>query len=289
MTTWQDIFGIIHDSFGITQRLIAKRLNVSPSLINKIKSGTANPTIDNEDLFNASFKKGFMRSNQTNPPNEKTLLSHVKGTIEESYGWVMQDMHNIGCWDETDYKKFVMHLLNLAPSKKMKTSTPATTTESPQSKSSLESIRKKFIQLIKFYHVEDIIERKPAALNRMDSVCLNIFLKETETMYYDSTAYSSQLASSIRLYYDSLLKMALTLEGTLNNRFGFDDETSSINMEDDEEYNLNRHVIPELTPELIIESANPHSLWWIYLEEWGNFRHQMAFLYKQIDSLQSES
>ena len=48
------------------------------------------------------------------------------------------------------------------------------------------------------------------------------------------------LLSAVRSFIEALRIQVLSLDATLNSRFGFDDDTAFVNMEDDKDWNKNR-------------------------------------------------
>ena len=71
------------------------------------------------------------------------------------------------------------------------------------------------------------------------------------------------------------------MDATLNNRFGFDNDDASVNMEDDNEEfvenggQVNRTELPEWSLELVQAAKDPIHLLRSVISEWGNFRNEM--------------
>lgn len=155
-------------------------------------------------------------------------------------------------------------------------------------------IRNMFLEAIHQYRIMGIINRNPPILDRHDSACLNAFLGKTNSMVFNCNPQSSPLYASIKSFIDALQFQVLSLDATLNNRFGFDDETAAINMDNDNDLdednaNLNRLNLPELSIELIADADDPVNLLKIAVEDWGNFRSKMNILFDDISSWQGKA
>ena len=161
----------------------------------------------------------------------------------------------------------------------------------PQNQITSEQMYKLFLEGVHQYKVMDIINRKPAILNREDSASLNVFLSKIDILVPYHSPYDDSLYASMRSFIDALRIQVLTLDANLNNRFSFEDETASINMEDDKDCDEypNPLGLPELTPELIKSAYDPIGLTEILVRGWGNFRDKMNLLFKDISSWQSKS
>lgn len=97
---------------------------------------------------------------------------------------------------------------------------------------------------------------------------------------------------NIRTFIEALERQALSLVATLNINFGFKDENVSVNMRGDENLSVDKLKslgIPELTPKLIANAADPRRLCRSYIDEWEDFQRQMNFLFEDISSQQGKS
>lgn len=176
---------------------------------------------------------------------------------------------------------------------KQKEEEPAVSpTEIPQEQSP-EQIRNEFLETIHRYGIMDIINRDPPVLNRNDSKALTAFVKETEGLLYKDVT-----PPNIRSFIMTLEYRAIDLEGKLKFRFGSTNETASINMLGDKirlwdriisKVKAKRLGIPELTPELIENAADPLHLYRLLLEDWGSFRDQMNLWFEHISSNQDKT
>lgn len=172
--------------------------------------------------------------------------------------------------------------------------------ENPQRESPNEEIHDLFLKVTSACEVMDIINRKPAILNRDDSARLNAFLDRMDFLVPNTAPCNDPLLSAIRSFIEALRIQVLTLDTNLNSRFSFEDESASINMEDDKDWNENgsrkknrkkghRSNLPDLSLDLILESADPVNLAKLAVSEWGNFRDKMNLLFDEISSLQNGS
>lgn len=154
-----------------------------------------------------------------------------------------------------------------------------------------EQVRDLFLENVHHHKVMDLINRRPAILNREDSANLKVFLDRIDIQIPDYNPYDASLCASIQTFINALGIKVLTLDANLNNRFSFEDKTASINMENNEDCdeNPNPFGLPELTPELIKSAYNPIGLAEILVEEWGNFRDKMNLLFKDISTWQGKS
>lgn len=164
----------------------------------------------------------------------------------------------------------------------------------PQRKLSSEEICDLFLKATRACEVMDTINRKPAILNRDDSARLNAFLDRMDFLIPNAAPCDALLSASIRSFIDALRIQVLTLDANLNRRFSFEDESASINMEDDKDWKKNRRrghrpELPDLSLNLILKSADPVNLGKIAVLEWGNFRDKMNRLFEDISSWQSKS
>ena len=169
----------------------------------------------------------------------------------------------------------------------------------PQRKLSSEEIRDLFLKATCACEVMDTINRKPAILSRDDSARLNAFLDRMDFLIPNTASCNDLLLSAIRSFIEALRIQVLSLDATLNSRFGFDDDTAFVNMEDDKDWNKNREKgcrkkgrrekvrstkLPDLSLDLILESANPVNLAKLAVSEWGNFQDKMNQLFSEISS-----
>lgn len=163
----------------------------------------------------------------------------------------------------------------------------------PQKEITDKQIHSLFLKAIFDYKIMETINRKPAVLNREDSARLNTFLSLIDVLIPLNGSYKSSLYGSIGDFIRTLQSQVLSLDATLNNRFGFEDDTASVNMEDNENMgehskNISRVEIPELSIELFEDADDPAHLLKIAVDEWGNFRNKMNYLYNMISSWQDE-
>ncbi len=178
------------------------------------------------------------------------------------------------------------------------------------SEQSSNNVRDRFIKIISNLSIMDIINKKPPILYRIDSTKFNVDRIDLIQISPDPNHKDAELYTNIQSFTNRLSIQALSIEAVLNNRFGFDDESASINMEIAEDTsksnrckitNLHRRKIPksnrreitkqcrtkipELSLEVIADAQDPLHLVKIAVEEWGNFRDEMNFLYKEICTL----
>ena len=98
-----------------------------------------------------------------------------------------------------------------------------------------QKIRKEFLAAVNRYNVMKIIRRKPAVLNWDDSAYLNLFLKQMGQMNLNCVPYNDALCASIKGFIIYLHDQTMSLDAALSSRFKYQDETASVNMEDDTE------------------------------------------------------
>lgn len=112
MFLWSDVIQIILQTFEVTQNDLARLLNIDKSVLSKIKNGTRNipQNIDAEFVFKCVFDCENPESFTRNTPSD--ILSTLKEVIEGDYKEVRTSMDD--CWDEKDYKSFVITFLNRA-------------------------------------------------------------------------------------------------------------------------------------------------------------------------------
>lgn len=148
---------------------------------------------------------------------------------------------------------------------------------------SFERVRNIFMEGVRCFKVMDIVNRKPAILNREDSANLNIFIDRMDALIINSD-YRSQinpiLHASIKNFTEALQIQTLSLDAALNNRFDFEDESASINMEEpggcaNQTRRPHQLEIPELSLTIISDANDPLHLLEIAVKEWGNFRNNM--------------
>lgn len=110
MITWKDTISLMLAMFDrINQQELAKLIGVSESTLSKIKLGKRDASFDSKSVFHQVFDPDMPSS----PANDKPqfLLEILKGIIDRpEFGQVRKELDD--CWSETDYKTFVMTLLN---------------------------------------------------------------------------------------------------------------------------------------------------------------------------------
>ena len=154
-------------------------------------------------------------------------------------------------------------------------------------KSDAEQVRDFFVAAAQQFKVMESINRKPAILNRTDSANLNIFLREIEHLISGRNLDSS-LQIPIDNFTRALELKVLSLDATLNNRFGFENDAASCNMEEDDSDSaeghewVNRAGLPEWSIELVKAAEDPIYLLKMGISEWGNFRNEMNLLFETI-------
>ena len=163
-------------------------------------------------------------------------------------------------------------------------------------KETSDEMNEMFLRMTANYCVMEIINRRPPILYRADSVNLNVFVRKIENMLdntYEQKHNDAAVYVAIKIFYQKLYIQALSIEANLNMQFDFDEETSYedksafINMEEDEssielEGTSRFSEIPKLTPEIIRKANDPLGMVAVAIKEWGNFRDEMNFLYKEI-------
>ena len=110
MITWGDTIGIILDMFStVNQKQLAGLLGISVSSLSKIKTGKRKGSFESEAVFNQVFNPDMTSSPAKDTP--RYLLNSLKDIIgSPKYEKVYKGMAD--CWNETDYKTFVITLLN---------------------------------------------------------------------------------------------------------------------------------------------------------------------------------
>lgn len=163
-------------------------------------------------------------------------------------------------------------------------------TESPNEPTNAKEkqMQESFLTSVREYKVMEIINRKPAILNRYDSESFNVFCDQIRPLVPGGSSLNS-LESLIEIFADCLLRRVLSLDARLNNQFGYDDENASVNMEksdtgsDEHIRKLKGLGVPELTDELLAETEDSLGLIKLISDnEWGKFRIHMNFLYDKI-------
>lgn len=112
MITWEDTIQIIMLTFECKQQEIADQIGVSKSDMSKVKSGKRTPSsrFAPTHLYSKIFdpsKQGTLAHRSTD--DENGCLVNLKDIIEKEFGHVKSNLED--CWNETDYKSFVMKLL----------------------------------------------------------------------------------------------------------------------------------------------------------------------------------
>lgn len=139
MIFWGDTISIIARLFKVNDKTIAQKLNISSSMLSRIKTGERNISHTPEEIYkrifdlnakeslasffnteNADNKEEFAvavpkdvleaRQRKRRENREKSLLSDLRTIIESEYPNVKNDLED--SWDEEDYKTFVMGLLS---------------------------------------------------------------------------------------------------------------------------------------------------------------------------------
>jgi len=159
-----------------------------------------------------------------------------------------------------------------------------------QHEMSADQMRGLFARAVAHFDVMEIINRRPAILYRDDSASLNVFARRICDMLvlpYKEKHTDPMLYSAINSFWDKLNIQAVSITTILNRRFDFDDESAFINLEEDEipvepERAKRQIELPELTRELISQSADPLDIVERAHAEWGNFRNEMNLLYDEI-------
>ena len=128
--TWADIILLVTKMFDIKQKVIAEKLCVREGHISKIKKG-ASPSFSVEEFYTKIFKPGAIKIVIETPKHLLDLLKytiehpipknkHEEETLKRSFLTIKNEMDD--CWDITDYKSFVMLMLDRATSVKKKKS-----------------------------------------------------------------------------------------------------------------------------------------------------------------------
>lgn len=113
MITWGDVVEIIKCVFDINQTQLAKTMKCDKSAITGIKQGERAPSFENDQLFSFVFDPATPDS----PANKgkrtpQYWLDLLKEEIESNFKEVREAMED--CWDEKDYRTFVLTLLDRA-------------------------------------------------------------------------------------------------------------------------------------------------------------------------------
>lgn len=151
-----------------------------------------------------------------------------------------------------------------------------------------KQVHELFLDTVREYKIMEIINRKPAILNRYDSANFRLFDEQIRTLAPGNSPPNS-LKRLIEAFSDCLLRRALSLDARLNNQFGYDNDAASVNMEE-ADANSKKYIqklksfgVSELTDEVLKEAKDPLSLLKITGDsEWRKFRFYMNFLYDKI-------
>jgi len=291
MIEWRDIIEIAKRMFDINQTEIAKLLNCDKSAITRLKKEGAQPTFANEQMFSCVFDPSSPNSPASKLNSNEYYLNLLKEIIEAGTDFIELRETLADCWDEKDYKIFVLRMLDRARNNRLSRSATLNTksmTKPNNTKTQAEQLQALFLMAIHEYKVMDIINRKPAILNRLDSADLNNFLRDIDTILPAYNSCGGLLRASIESFSNALLIQVLSLDATLNNRFSFEDENASVNMEDTDtdlaetDEVKNRLELPEFSLELIESAEDQFRLLRTGISEWGNFRDDMNRLFERI-------
>lgn len=288
MICWNETISIIQELFELQEQDIAYLLGVSKTTLSKVKLSRQNAS--SKFIPNALYRKIFNPNTKGSPAfgkDEKDLLSTLRLIIEEEFANVRENLGD--SWNSEDYRTFVMKLLELT---RRDISPPVTAKKKPviDSKSGSEQLQELFLKAIHGYKIMDIINREPAILNRYDAADLNNFLRDIETILPAYNSCDVLLLTSIESFSNALRIQALSLDATLNNRFSFENENASVNMEDSDIDSVsgievkNRLELPEWSIELVESAKDPLHLLRVGISEWGNFRSEMNCLFERIRS-----
>lgn len=276
--------------FEIKEADVATLLGVSPTTLSKVKNGGQNAS--NKFVPTAIYRKIFDPATSSSPAYGKkteSLLSDLKMIIETSFPTVQESLAD--CWKTEDYQKFVKELLSqtrrsLRPPKP-DNSEPITKPSNTKTQS--EQLQESFLMTAREYKVMEIINRQPPDLYRVDSASLSLFCDQIRDLVpYNSPPNS--LEKLIEIFHDNLLRQTLVLDAMLNNQFGFDNESVSVNMEEtdanSEEYRRKMlgFDVYSLTDKVLGEAERPLELLKITDTEWGKFRYEMNYLFEKIRS-----
>lgn len=243
-----------------------------------------------ESIDEVQFISYFRR--RTNGPTLWKQLQMAFGAIEEAdteSGDFCVDLNtndpDVFYWSLLNQFQRIFHLPE--SEREVNSSTAPIPTVS-QNKPSVEQVRDIFLQYIDQFNVMNIINRKPAILNRDDSLKMDIFIDRMEPVVANCNPIDHPLYASINDFVHALRIQVLSLDATLNNRFGSENNTASINMEDHDEDWIkdNKKVkqwwIPKLDAKLITYADNPAHLIGIANGGWESFKNKMNALYKDI-------
>jgi len=166
----------------------------------------------------------------------------------------------------------------------------------PNNEMPSKQMREIFIDNIKKYTIMEIINKKPVIFDRNDSTAVDIFINKIRDLILSNKQSNTNatIYPSIKNFTTELHIKFLSIEATMNRRFDFDNESASINMEnDDDSIQVDRRsynpAIPELSLELIKEAADPLGMLDIAVKEWGDFRNKMNFLYNEIHNYHNKA
>ena len=243
-----------------------------------------------ESIDEVQFISYFRR--RTNGPTLWKQLQMAFGAIEEAdteSGDFCVDLNtndpDVFYWSLLNQFQRIFHLPE--SEREVNSSTLPIPTVS-QNKPSVEQVRDIFLQYIDQLNIMNIINRKPAILNRDDSLKMDMFIGRMEPVVANCNPTDHPLYASINDFVHTLRIQVLSLDATLNNRFGAENNTASINMEDHDEDWIkdNKKVkqwwIPKLDAKLITYADNPAHLIGIANGGWESFKNKMNALYKDI-------
>lgn len=110
MITWGDVVEIIKHVFDIDQAQLAKSMNCNKSIITRIKRGEQSPPFGADQLFSLVFDPDTSDGPASKGRRKSSYwLDLVKEEIESNFKEVWKEMED--CWDEKDYRSFVLTLL----------------------------------------------------------------------------------------------------------------------------------------------------------------------------------
>lgn len=112
MITWGDVIDIITSTFYINQTELGNRVGYDKSTISRIRRGATLPPFGNEQLFSAVFDCGDSNSPEKKEKESNYWLGVLKDVIESRFKEVYDSLSD--CWDEKNYKTFVLTLLRRA-------------------------------------------------------------------------------------------------------------------------------------------------------------------------------
>jgi len=270
--TLDNLFKFLKREYKSTKKNIAKKVFYAHD--SKLRPGAILNDYDLDCLYNGVFnlknKNSFLYGKK-----ESELVKSLKKEFKD-------DLEDI--WDKEydDLIKIVLASANVRPPTEDSSSNEckgASHKETPSNQ-----MRDSFIEIVERYGIMDLVNRKPAVFNRADSTKFSIFIDRIDLILNDPT---NLVYTSIQQFQKKLHMQYLSLEATMNNRFGFDCESASVNMEDEDDFPeskkvLSRYKIPNLSMEIIADSDDRFNIVKLAVKEWGNFRNEMNFLYEEI-------